>query len=146
MMSIRQRIRWIISERDSAPCCNVTYNYLGKARATRERIITNARHAVADSDGGQARATRERITSNARYAVGDGNGGQARATRERKTSNTRHAVYLSFIENIIRNLDVTRVFTFGHRCHLSLIVIFVQIIVQAILFNLSWCVPSGECL
>ena len=64
----------------------------GEARATRERFQSNARHTVGDGDGGEARAIIERITSNARHTVGDGDGGKARAARERIVSNARHAV------------------------------------------------------
>ena len=45
-----------------------------------------------DYHRGQAAATRERLPSNARHAVGDGHRGQATATRERKTINARHTI------------------------------------------------------
>ena len=51
--------------------------------------MLNARHAVADGDGGKAFATTERLISNARHAVGDGDGGKAIAITERIISNAR---------------------------------------------------------
>ena len=72
--------------------CFIFYRHACQVRASRERIISNARHAAGDSDGGQTRAIFERNLSNTRHAVGDGDGGQARATFERRISNARHAV------------------------------------------------------
>ena len=47
--------------------------------APQERLISNARHAVRDSDGGEGGATFERLISNARHAVFDSNVGDSRA-------------------------------------------------------------------
>ena len=44
-----------------------------------ERIISNSRYGVRNSDGSQTRAFTERIISNTRYAVRDSDGSQTRA-------------------------------------------------------------------
>ena len=78
---------WTINSFDSTSDCDG-----GEFRATKERIISNARHTVGDGDGGKARAIPERIISNTRHTIGNSDGGEARATRERIISNARHTI------------------------------------------------------
>ena len=55
--------------------------------AISESLISNARYAITDSDGGEGGARPESPISNARYAVRDSNGGKGGATRESMISN-----------------------------------------------------------
>ena len=75
-----------------------------------ERIISNARHAVTDGDGGKAFAIRERFFSNARHTVGDGDGGKARAIIERFFSNARHLACPVHVGYFLRYSDIALIF------------------------------------
>ena len=108
--------------------------------------MVNTRHAVGDDDVGKARATRESPPANTRHTVRNRDGGKASATRESTIANTRHAVCLCFMGYARGNHDIARVFPIGHRRHLSLFIVFVQIIVQITHFNYSRCVPGSKCL
>ena len=79
----------------------ISYGDGGKASATRERRISNARHTVGDGDGGKARATIERLVSNGRYTIADGDGGETRAIIERFSSNARHGVFNIFVGKLL---------------------------------------------
>ena len=107
----------------------------GKARATRERIPSNARHAVGDGDGGKAKAILERLTSNARHAVGDYYGGKARASIERFLSNACHAVCYSIVGDTFWNGNTASVFRIT-RSHLCQFCFFNKIIVHAVNFSI----------
>ena len=63
-----------------------------EGEAISESIISNARYAIGDGDGGQRRATIESIISNTRYAVGDGDRGEGGAIKESTISNAGYAV------------------------------------------------------
>ena len=60
--------------------------------STLKSIISNARYAIRNSDGGEGGAIIESIISNAGYAVGDGDRGKGGATIESLISNARYAV------------------------------------------------------
>ena len=82
----------------------------GKARATMERTLSNARHTIGDGDGGKARATLERTPFNACHAVADGDGGEARATKERTISNARHLKGSVHVSYFFRNNNIALIF------------------------------------
>ena len=85
--------RVVRTKADTRPilCCSGVI-HVGKARATMECTIANARHAIADRNARKARAIMECIIFNARHAVGDHNARKARATMECPIANARHAV------------------------------------------------------
>ena len=64
----------------------------GQAAATGESTAFYARHAVWNRDGGQAGATIESLITYARHAVGNRDGGQAGATKESLITYARHVV------------------------------------------------------
>ncbi len=64
----------------------------GKATTILESKTTNGGHTVWNGDRGKTIATIERTFSNTHHTVGDGNRGQAVATRERTSVNARHTV------------------------------------------------------
>ena len=86
------------------------YYHRGKGGATRESMLSNARDAIRDGDGGEGEAIPESITSNARYAVRDSDRGEGGAIFESRTSNARYAVDNTIVGDGFGNSHFARIF------------------------------------
>ena len=74
---------------DFVPLC---HKYARKAAAIKERLTSDACHAVGNRNTCKAAAAIECTSLDARHAVGDDDACKAAAIRERRTSDARHAV------------------------------------------------------